>query len=103
MPSVGASGRRTLVIIAATVAVLGSTVLLAAAAPELPVAPMGLSAFALLDNAGYATALGETVTGPEDDGGVPYEPTGTPGHDSVARVLGASGLLYTIDLYSLSD
>ncbi|HEV7679846.1 MAG TPA: hypothetical protein VGQ42_14885 [Candidatus Dormibacteraeota bacterium] len=51
--------------------------------PTAAPADRGLSAFALLDAAGYRAALGEDVLGPEDDGGVPSSPAG---HVSTTRV-----------------
>ncbi|HEY4332111.1 MAG TPA: hypothetical protein VGM78_06065, partial [Ilumatobacteraceae bacterium] len=53
------------------------------------------TAASLLDNAGYAAALGEAVTGPEDDGGTVG---GDGSQRSQVRVLGASGLRYQINL-----
>ncbi|HEY2813611.1 MAG TPA: hypothetical protein VGJ03_09125, partial [Acidimicrobiales bacterium] len=72
----------------------------AASGATLPAADPSLSAFRLLDNAGYTAALGEPVVAIEDDGDVP-DPNG--GHRSVTRVATQSGTIFRVTLHSTAD
>jgi hypothetical protein len=66
----------------------------------LPPADPSLSAFNLLDAAGYTAALGQPVAIVEDDGG---RPDGNGNHISTARVATVSGDVWEITLKSESS
>jgi hypothetical protein len=61
------------------------------------------TAFSLLDNTGYATALGEPVAGPEDDGGTDSGFDTGRNQRTEARVLSASGLKFDVQLFAFPD
>jgi hypothetical protein len=75
----------------------GST---ANATSELPQAGPDLSAYYLLDAAGYAAALGEPVTAVEDDGVVPASFGCEWGQ---ARVLTGAGVILTVGLHTAAN